>query len=229
MSPRSGCGFPSPTAARSRLCARGRWCWDRCRQVRCRRRSRRRRWRRPPRRRRPQARPLRPGGGGYSGPLVYRQGEGMRPDVAAAFDAMAAAAARVGLTLVVTSGFRSDAEQAALFAANPDPRWVAPPGRSLHRCATELDLGPADAYAWLAAERRSLRFRQALRLGALALRLTRMARRRARRPAIRSPEPAPTAPRPASGCRASSRPASGDTCCARRDGGTSRRPCSQPS
>ena len=91
-------------------------------------------------------------GGGYSGPLVYRQGEGMRPDVAAAFDAMAAAAARVGLTLAVTSGFRSDAEQAALFAANPDPRWVAPPGRSLHRCATELDLGPADAYAWLAAQ-----------------------------------------------------------------------------
>ena len=31
-------------------------------------------------------------GGGYSGPLEYRQGEGMRPDVAAAFDRMAAAA-----------------------------------------------------------------------------------------------------------------------------------------
>ena len=60
-------------------------------------------------------------GGGYSGPLVYRNGEGMRPDVAAA------------------------------FAAHPDPRWVAPPGHSLHRCATELDLGPESAYAWLAA------------------------------------------------------------------------------
>ncbi len=90
-------------------------------------------------------------GGGYSGPLVYRQGEGMRPDVAAAFDRMAAAAAHAGLTLLVTSGFRSDAEQAALFAANPDPRWVAPPGQSLHRCATELDLGPESAYGWLAA------------------------------------------------------------------------------
>src|SRR5215213_4533045 len=31
----------------------------------------------------------------------------------------------------------------------PDPRWVAPPGRSLHRLGTELDLGPAGAYAWL--------------------------------------------------------------------------------
>lgn len=90
-------------------------------------------------------------GGGYGGPLVYRNGEGMRPDVARAFDRMAAAAARAGVVLLVSSGFRSDAEQAALFAANPDPRWVAPPGRSLHRCATELDLGPASAYAWLAA------------------------------------------------------------------------------
>jgi hypothetical protein len=90
-------------------------------------------------------------GGGYSGPLVYRTGEGMRPDVAAAFDRMAAAAVQAGLTLVVNSGFRSDAEQAALFAAHPDPTWVAPPGQSLHRCATELDLGPESAYGWLAA------------------------------------------------------------------------------
>ncbi len=90
-------------------------------------------------------------GGGYSGPLVYRGGEGMRPDVGAAFDRMAAAAASDGFTLVVNSGFRSDTEQAALFAAHPDPRWVAPPGQSLHRCATELDLGPETAYGWLAA------------------------------------------------------------------------------
>ena len=74
----------------------------------------------------------------------------MRPDVAGAFDRMADAAAAAGITLVVNSGFRSDAEQAALFAANPDPRWVAPPGTSLHRCATELDLGPPSAYGWLA-------------------------------------------------------------------------------
>jgi hypothetical protein len=90
-------------------------------------------------------------GGGYNGPLVYRQGHGMRPDVAAAFDRMAAAAAGAGISLIVNSAFRSDAEQAALFAAHPDPRWVAPPGHSLHRCATELDLGPESAYGWLAA------------------------------------------------------------------------------
>ena len=97
------------------------------------------------------AMPTTASGGGYSGTLIYRQGEGMRPDVGAAFDRMSAAAASAGLSLIVNSGFRSDAEQAALFAAHPDPKWVAPPGHSLHRCATELDLGPETAYGWLAA------------------------------------------------------------------------------
>jgi hypothetical protein len=96
--------------------------------------------------------PSRAAGGGYSGPLAHRQGKSMRPDVAVAFDRMAAAAAReAGVSLLVTSGFRSDAEQARLFAAHPDPKWVAPPGESLHRYATELDLGPEAAYGWLRA------------------------------------------------------------------------------
>jgi hypothetical protein len=97
------------------------------------------------------ATPAMASGGGYEGPLGYRDGEGMRPDVAVAFDRMAAAASDAGVALLVVSGFRSDAEQAALFEAHPDPTWVAPPGHSLHRCATELDLGPDAAYAWLAA------------------------------------------------------------------------------
>ena len=75
----------------------------------------------------------------------------MRPDVAAAFDRMAAAAQGAGVTLVINSAFRSDAEQQRLWNANPDPRWVAPPGTSLHRCGTELDLGTSSAYGWLAA------------------------------------------------------------------------------
>jgi hypothetical protein len=90
-------------------------------------------------------------GGGYSGPLAYRQGKPMRPDVAQAFDRMERTAAASGVHLIVNSGFRSDAEQARLFAAHPDPRWVAPPGKSLHRLGTELDLGPAAAYGWLKA------------------------------------------------------------------------------
>jgi hypothetical protein len=89
-------------------------------------------------------------GGGYDGPLAYRQGKPMRPDVALAFDRLAAAARdEAGLFLSISSGFRSDAEQARLFAAHPDPEWVAPPRESLHRYATELDLGPPAAYGWL--------------------------------------------------------------------------------
>jgi LAS superfamily LD-carboxypeptidase LdcB len=97
-------------------------------------------------------------GGGYSGPLAYRQGKPMRQDVALAFDRMQSAARRAGVALIITSGYRSDAEQARLFARHPDPRWVAPPGRSLHRYGTELDLGPPSAYAWLGRNARSFGF-----------------------------------------------------------------------
>jgi Transglycosylase SLT domain/D-alanyl-D-alanine carboxypeptidase/Putative Flp pilus-assembly TadE/G-like len=91
------------------------------------------------------------GDGEYTGPLAHRQGKPMRPDVALAFDRMERAARAAGIQLIVVSGFRTNAEQAALFARHPDPRWVAPPGRSLHRLGTELDLGPSSAYGWLAA------------------------------------------------------------------------------
>jgi hypothetical protein len=100
------------------------------------------------------------GAGEYRGPLAHRQGKPMRPDVAAAFDRMAAAARRDGVTLVVVSGFRTNAEQAALFARHPDPKWVAPPGQSLHRLGTELDLGPSSAYGWLAANAKRFHFVQ---------------------------------------------------------------------
>ena len=99
-----------------------------------------------------------PGGGEYPGPFALRQGQRMRPDVATAFDRLDAAARADGIALVITSAFRSDAEQAVLFAQHPDPKWVAPPGTSLHRYGTELDLGPASAYAWLAAHAPALHF-----------------------------------------------------------------------
>jgi len=99
-------------------------------------------------------------GGGYDGPLAYRQGKPMRPDVALAFDRMERAARADGVALLIVSAFRSDAEQAALYARRPDPRWVAPPGRSLHRLGTELDLGPRAAWPWLAANARRFHFVQ---------------------------------------------------------------------
>ena len=157
------------------------------------------------------AMPAMASGGGYSGPLVYRQGEGMRPDVAAAFDRMAAAASHAGISLVVNSAFRSDAEQAALFAANPDPQWVAPPGplaaplrdRAGPRARLRLRLA--------GRQRRPVRLPPALLLGALALRLhagpaallggrelggggeRRWRRVRRRRPALLRPGPLPRA------------------------------------
>jgi hypothetical protein len=100
------------------------------------------------------------GPGEYHGPLEQRQGKPMRPDVARAFDRMEAAARRDGVALVVVSGFRTNAEQAVLFARHPDPKWVAPPGQSLHRLGTELDLGPEAAYGWLAANAKRFHFVQ---------------------------------------------------------------------
>ena len=102
------------------------------------------------------------GGGGYHGPLVTRDGKPMCPAVGAAFDAMDAAAHRDGVDLVVTSGYRTDAEQAILFAAHPDPKWVARPGTSRHRDATELDIsmGGGPAWSWLAANAVRFGFRQ---------------------------------------------------------------------
>ena len=110
----------------------------------------------------PETLTLGPGaaGGEYRGPLAVRQGQRMRPDVAMAFERMAAAASADGVQLIINSAYRSDAEQAVLWAAHPDPKWVAPPGTSLHRNGTELDLGPPSAYAWLDAHGGAFHFVQ---------------------------------------------------------------------
>jgi hypothetical protein len=92
---------------------------------------------------------------------VLRDGKPTCPAVAAAFDRMDDAAHRDGVDLVVNSAFRTDAEQAVLFRRHPDPRWVAPPGKSRHREATELDLGGSGgAWAWLAGHASGFGFRQ---------------------------------------------------------------------
>jgi hypothetical protein len=104
--------------------------------------------------------PLEASGAGYTGPLAYRQGRPMRPDVARAFDRMEEAAFADGVRLMINSAYRSDAEQAELYKRHPDPKWVAPPGRSLHRLGTELDLGPPSAYGWLARNAGRFHFAQ---------------------------------------------------------------------
>ena len=89
-------------------------------------------------------------GGGYDGPIAYRMGKPMRPDVAAAFDRMAAAAREeAGLFLSIISAFRSDAEQARLFAANPNPHLFSACrvalGAFCRRRASALGVGPEAA------------------------------------------------------------------------------------
>jgi hypothetical protein len=70
--------------------------------------------------------------------------------------------------------FRSNAEQARLFAAHPDPKLAGPPGNSLHRLGTELDPGPPSAYGWLATSAPRFGFIKTLQLGALPLRYGRV-------------------------------------------------------
>jgi LAS superfamily LD-carboxypeptidase LdcB len=56
----------------------------------------------------------------------------MRPDVAHAFNHMEAAAQPDSVRLIITSGYRYDAEQAELYKAPPRPPLVAPRGKCLH-------------------------------------------------------------------------------------------------
>lgn len=101
--------------------------------------------------------------GVYAGPLEVVDGVRVCPAVAVAYRRMDAAAARDGITLTPTSGFRGWAEQAALYA-QLGPGIAAPPGASRHHDATELDLnvGPAGSavHAWLQAHARTFGFVQ---------------------------------------------------------------------
>ena len=106
-------------------------------------RSKRRRSPKPPRRRaRLRAARRRPAAAATAARSSTERGRGCGRTSLPPSTAWRRPPAAPGISLLVVSGFRSDAEQAALFAAHPDPTWVAPPGHSLHRCATELDLGP---------------------------------------------------------------------------------------
>src|SRR4029078_13567684 len=78
-------------------------------------------------------------------------GHRRRREFALLFNGRGGAPRAAGVALVINSAYRSDAEQQRLWDAHPDPRWVAPPGTSLHRCGTALDRGQATAYGWLAA------------------------------------------------------------------------------
>ena len=117
----------------------------------------------------------------------------MRPDVALAFDRHGRRRARRrGRAAHHVSAFRTDAEQARLFAAHPDPKWVAPPGHVAAPARHRARPRAAGGLRLAGGQRRALPLRPALRVGAVALRLH--AERRAR-PSARVTAAAATARR----------------------------------
>lgn len=92
------------------------------------------------------------------GDLVEVQGKQVERQAAGAFSRMAAAARQEGVTLTITSAFRSDEEQSRLWqqalakygSADAARKWVAPPGSSNHRTGKALDIrGSNGSWDWL--------------------------------------------------------------------------------
>ncbi len=88
----------------------------------------------------------------------------LRPVVRRAVDRAIAAAAGDGVTLRVTSGYRSAARQQQLYdeaitkygSAAKARRWVLPPAESEHVTGAAVDIGPAAGARWL--ERNGVRY-----------------------------------------------------------------------
>ena len=166
-------------------------------------------------------------GGGYSGPLAYRQGEDMRPDVAAAFDRMAAAAVpgrhlpRDQLRLPLRRRAGGPLCRQPRPAVGRPARPVSAPlrDRARPRSRRPPTAGwpptPADSASSSATH------------GKPGTTVSRKARRPARRPATSSARVGETAPpRAPAACPPSFRPATASRCCAPRRAGTSPPRCS---
>ncbi|CAM4062005.1 M15 family metallopeptidase [Tsukamurella strandjordii] len=84
---------------------------------------------------------------------------GLAPDLADAYTAAAAQASAEGVTLSITSGKRTWAQQEWLWrdglARYGSPaaarRWVLPPDESTHVTGRAIDVGPVAGAAWLQA------------------------------------------------------------------------------
>lgn len=91
-------------------------------------------------------------------------GKEMRSDAAAAYNRMYAAARAQGITLKVNSGFRSMAEQEALYRAykNGTGNLAAPPGYSNHQGGIAVDVNTGgtgtSTYRWMANNAKNFGF-----------------------------------------------------------------------
>jgi LAS superfamily LD-carboxypeptidase LdcB len=81
----------------------------------------------------------------------------LNPDLVRALQRAATRAAKDGVELFVTSGWRSRKYQEQLFrqavseysSEKKAARWVATPGTSAHESGNAVDIGPVGAAAWL--------------------------------------------------------------------------------
>ncbi len=85
--------------------------------------------------------------------------EGLDPLLALAYTMAADAARAEGVPLSITSGYRTPAEQQAMWDdgvatyGSPEEarRWVLPPGESTHVTGQAIDVGPQAGAQWLEA------------------------------------------------------------------------------
>ncbi|WP_040808211.1 M15 family metallopeptidase [Nocardia concava] len=83
--------------------------------------------------------------------------DGLDPRLSAAYNAAAAEAYANGISLWITSGYRTPAEQEALWEdglqtyGSPEAarRWVLPPNESTHVTGQAIDVGPREGAQWL--------------------------------------------------------------------------------
>ncbi|AYF78848.1 peptidase M15 [Nocardia yunnanensis] len=83
--------------------------------------------------------------------------DGLDPLLAAAYNAAATEAHNAGVPLSITSGYRTPAEQEALWEdglqtyGSPEAarRWVLPPSESTHVTGQAIDVGPREGAQWL--------------------------------------------------------------------------------
>ena len=96
--------------------------------------------------------------------VTYENGKPVEIETAAAYDQMRAAAETAGVQLTVVSGFRTMAEQRALYDAyrHGHGNVAAPPGYSNHQSGHALDLNTRGrgVYAWLESHGAAYGFRR---------------------------------------------------------------------
>nr|WP_245676969.1 M15 family metallopeptidase [Nocardia acidivorans] len=92
-----------------------------------------------------------------SASAIAGETEGLDPLLAAAYSQASEQAREEGVTIWITSGYRSPAEQQAMWEdgirqyGSPEAarRWVLPPEESTHVSGKAIDVGPRAGAQWL--------------------------------------------------------------------------------